>query len=254
MKVLVTYAVETEFAPWRRLRDLEKVQIGGVEVHRSQVGRAMVDFLVTGMGAANARRAAESVISKEYAFCIVSGFAGALKSHVKPGDVVAPEKAISSGSGRPILCERNLFRGAKQDGAIEITALLTTDHVVATAEEKAALAPFAEAVDMESYAVLEASREKGVPALAIRVISDAFDRDMPVNIDTIVDDKGNVRIGGVVRYIAQHPLVLPALVRLGRDSKTAAESMANFLEAYIKKLSFATHGWPPSELQEVAAL
>jgi adenosylhomocysteine nucleosidase len=213
----------------------------------------MVDFLVTGMGAENAQRAAETVVSKEYSFCIVSGFAGALQSCVKPGDVVAPEKVLPAGSGRPLLCERNLFRGANQDGAIEIAALLTTDHVVATAEEKAALAPFAEAVDMESYFILAASREKGVPALAIRVISDAFDRDMPVDIDTIVDDKGNVRIGGVVRYVAQHPLLLPALVRLGRDSRTAAEAMANFLEAYIKRLSFETHGWPPPELQEVAA-
>jgi nucleoside phosphorylase len=253
MKVLVTYAVEAEFAPWRRLRDLEKVRIGGVEVHRAQVGRAMVDFLVTGMGAANAQRAAEAVISKDYSFSIVSGFAGALKSCVKPGDVVAPEKVLLTGGGRPILCERNLFRGAKQDGAIEIGALLTTDHVVGSAEEKAALAPFAEAVDMESYTILAAARVKDVPALAIRVISDAFDRDMPVNIDIMVDKEGNVRIGGVVRYVARHPLLLPALVRLSRDSRTAAEAMAYFLEAYIKKLSFATHGWPPPELRELAA-
>jgi len=249
---MVTCAVEAEFAPWRRLRDLEKVQIGGVEVHRAQVGRATVDFVVTGMGAANAQRAAEAVVSKDYSFCIVSGFAGALKSCVKPGDVVAPEKVLPAGSGRPIFCERNLFRGAKQDGAIEITALLTADHVVATAEEKAALAPFAEAVDMESYSILAASREKDVPALAIRVISDAFDRDMPVNIDTLVDDEGNVRIGGVVRYVARHPLLLPALLRLGRDSRTAAEALANFLEAYIKKWSMATHVWPPPELRELA--
>ncbi len=69
----------------------------------------------------------------------------------------------------------------------------------------------------------------------------------------MVDDEGNVRIGGVVRYVARHPLVIPALVRLGRDSKTAAEALTHFLEAHIKKLSFATHGWPPPELQEVAA-
>lgn len=213
----------------------------------------MVDFLVTGMGAAHAQRAAEAVLSKDYSFCIVAGFAGALKSCVKPGDVVAPEKVLPAGSGRPILCERNLFRGAKQDGAIEIAALLTTDHVIGTAEEKAGLSPFAEAVDMESYSILTAAGGKGVPALAIRVISDSFDSDLPVNIDTMVDDQGNVRIGGVVRYVARHPLLLPALIRLGRHSRTAAEAMANFLEAYIKKLSFMTHGWPPPELRELAA-
>ena len=31
------------------------------------------------------------------------------------------------------------------------------------------------------------------------------------------------------------------------------EALAHFLEAFIKKLSFSSHGWPPPELQEVAA-
>jgi adenosylhomocysteine nucleosidase len=106
---------------------------------------------------------------------------------------------------------------------------------------------------MESFAILTTARSRKVPAVAIRVISDSFDRDLPVDIDTLVDEQGNVRIGGVVRYVAKHPLVVPALVRLGRESKTAAEALAHFLEAYIKKLSLATHGWPPPELQEVAA-
>jgi hypothetical protein len=48
---------------------------------------------------------------------------------------------------------------------------------------------------------------------------------------------------------------LPALFRLGRDSRIAALSLANFLEAYIKKLSLFTHGWFPDGegLEEVAA-
>jgi len=253
MKVLVTYAVEAEFAPWRRLRDLEKVQIGGVEVHRTQVGRAMVDFLVTGMGAENAERAAGAVISKEYAFCIASGFAGALRSSCKPGDVVAAMKVQPCGRGRAAACARNLVLSAKRDGAIEIAALLTADHVVRSAEEKASLAPFAEAVDMESYSIVAVATAKELPAVAIRVISDSFNRDLPVQIETMVDEEGRVRFGRVVRYVTRHPLLLPALVRLGRDSRTAADALAHFLEAYIKKLSFKTHGWPPPELQEVAA-
>lgn len=250
---MVTYAVEAEFAPWRRLRDLETVQIGGVEVHRAQIGRAMVDFVVTGMGATNARRAVEAVISKDYSFCIVSGFAGALKASVKLGDVIAPKKVMNDASGGTALCAQNLWTRAFSDGAKSVETLLTADHVVSTVEEKARLAPFGEAVDMESFAILTAARTKKVSALVLRVISDSFDHDVPVDVDTMVDENGNVSTGGVVRYVARHPLAVPALVRLGRDSKTAAAALANFLEAYIKKLSFATHGWPPPELQEVAA-
>jgi adenosylhomocysteine nucleosidase len=253
MKVLITYAVEAEFAPWRRLRNLEKVEINGIAVHRAQVGRAMVDFLVTGMGAANAHRAAEAVMSKEYSFCIAAGFAGALKSTVKVGDVVAAMRVQPCGSGAAAGCARNLVWDAKADGAMEIATLLTADHVVRTVEEKASLAPFAEAVDMESYSIVAVARTKKLPAVAIRVISDSFNRDLPVQLDTMVDEEGRVKVRGVVRYVTRHPLSLPALVRLGRDSRTAADALAHFLEAYLKKLSFKTHGWPPPELQEVAA-
>jgi adenosylhomocysteine nucleosidase len=253
MKVLITYAVEAEFAPWRRLRNLEKVELNGIEVHRTQVGRAMVDFLVTGIGATNAQRAADAVISKEYSFCIAAGFAGALKSTVKLGDVVAAIRVQPCGSGAAAGCARNLVWDAKADGAIEIATLLTADHVVRTAEEKASLAPFADAVDMESYSIVAVARAKKLPAVAIRVISDSFNRDLPVQIDTMVNEEGRVSIGGVVRYVSRHPLSLPAIIRLGRDSRTAADALAHFLEAYIKKLSFKTHGWPPPELQEVAA-
>ena len=92
-----------------------------------------------------------------------------------------------------------------------------------------------------------------MPGVAIRVVSDRLDEDLPVDIEMTVDEKGHVKAGGVIRYIARHPLQLPALIRLGRKSATAAEALANFLEAYIKELSFRSHGWPPPELQEVAA-
>ena len=253
MKTLITYAVEAEFAPWRERRDMKEIIVGEATIHRAQIGRATIDFAATGIGATNAHRVAEAIISREYSFCVSSGFAGALKESCRVGDVVVAEKVQQDGKSRIAECARNLVSTADQDGAKRIKTLLTVDHLVGTGAEKSRLSPFAEAVDMESYAILSVAHDRKLPAVAIRVISDSFDRDLPVEIDTLVDEAGNVKIGGVVRYVARHPLVVPALVRLGRESKTAAQALANFLEAYIKKLSFSTHGWPPPELQELAA-
>ena len=253
MRVLVFHAVEAEFAPWRNMRELREISAGGRKAYRLQVGRAAVDFVATGMGARSAQHAAESAIAKEYAFCVTAGFAGALNSSVRPGNIVVADQVQHGGNGGTVGCARNLVWEAQQDGAARISTLLTSDHVVTTAEEKRRLAPFAEAVDMESFAILREAREKKIPGVAIRVISDGFDRDLPVDIDTLVDEHGKVRIGGVVKYVARHPLAVPALVRLGRESKTAAHALANFLEGYIKKISFSEHGYPPPELQEVAA-
>jgi adenosylhomocysteine nucleosidase len=131
--------------------------------------------------------------------------------------------------------------------------MLTTDYIVNTAAEKSLLSASADAVDMESYAILQAANQKSVPAAVVRVISDSFDHDMPAELDTMVDPQGHVKIAGVVRYVARHPLMVPALMRLGRDSKSAAQALTNFLESYVRKLSSATHGKPPQALQEAAA-
>lgn len=251
MNILVTYAVEAEFAPWLAL-NMENVNVGNVILHRARLGQATVDFVITGMGAANATRVADSLISKAYSCCIISGFAGALKPSVKLGDIVASEKVQHHASRQTEICDPDLLAHASENGATRISTLLTTDHVVNTAAEKNRLSELAEAVDMETFAILHAANKNKVRSAVVRVISDSFDRDMPAELDTIVDPQGHVKIAGVVRYVAKHPLTVPALMRLGRDSKTAAEALAHFLESYINKLSSATHG-NPTALQEVAA-
>src|ERR1700720_297035 len=98
MNILITYAVVAEFAPWRALLNLEKVTIGNVTLQRAQIGQATVVFVITGMGATNAARVADALISKKYSFCIISGFAGALQPSVKLAAIVVPEKVQNHAS------------------------------------------------------------------------------------------------------------------------------------------------------------
>jgi adenosylhomocysteine nucleosidase len=252
MKVLVTFAVDAEFAPWRKLRDLRETKMDDVVLYQAQIGRAQVDFVVTGMGGGNATHVANIVMTQRYTICIAAGFAGALKPDSPMGTIVVAESVQQLGKSKTLPSSRNLAYAARGDGA-KLMKFLASDHVVRTAEEKAQLAPFASAVDMESFAILAAAADHKLPAVAIRVISDANDGEIPAFVDAILDEKGKINASVAVREIARHPLSLPALIRLGRDTKTAAEALANFLEAFIKKLSFNSHGWPPPELQEVAA-
>jgi nucleoside phosphorylase len=255
MRVLVTFAVEAEFAPWRKLKDLRSSKVGEITVNQAQVGRASVDFVVTGMGGENARRVARAVMAQPYTICIASGFAGALKPEHAIGSILAAEAVQQIGKSKTMPSSRRLVLAAENDGAFRSKMFLTSDSVIRTAQEKIQLAPFGDAVDMESFSILSAAHEHKISAVAIRVISDTSTRDMPMFLDTMVDDEGRVRIGGVVRKIVRHPIQLPALIRLGRDSRTAAEALAHFLEGYIKRLSFLTHGWFPEGegLAEVAA-
>jgi nucleoside phosphorylase len=253
MRVLVTFAVEAEFAPWRRLRNLREIKVGDIAVYQAQVGRAQADLVVTGMGQENAGRVSERLLDDSYQFCITAGFAGALDEKHAVGDILVAESVQELGKSKALLCSRNLVHAARDDGAKLVKVFLTSNQVISTAKEKTRLAPFADAVEMESFAILSAAQRRNKPVVAIRVISDSTRYDVPAKVSAMVDEMGQVKIGGVVRYVARHPLQLPALLRLGRDSCTAAEALAHFLEAFIKKLSFSSHGWPPTELQEVAA-
>jgi nucleoside phosphorylase len=255
MRVLVTFAVEAEFAPWRRLRNLRDIKVGEVTVSQTQVGRANVDFVVTGMGAENARRVADIVMTQPYTICIASGFAGALKPEHAVGSILVADAVQQIGKSKTIQSSRRLALAAQREGAFRAGIFLTSDSVVQTAEEKAKLAPFADAVDMESFSVFSAAQEHKIAAVAVRVISDTAERDMPVFLDRVVDDMGQVRMGDLVRKIVRHPAHLPALIRLGRDSKKAAEALAHFLEAYIEKLSLCGDSGllEGEDLEQVAA-
>ncbi|MGA8036466.1 MAG: hypothetical protein WA823_09010 [Candidatus Acidiferrales bacterium] len=252
MKVLLTFAVEPEFAPFRKLRDFDDRRVGDITVHQAQVGQATVDVVVTGMGPANAARALEVVTVEPHTICICSGFCGALQARYVPGDIIAARAVRQLKNNKTLQSSWGLVEQARADGAKEAQMFFTSDRIVSTKEEKARLAPFADAVDMESFAVFAVAAQKKLPAVAIRVVSDRFDQDMAVDFATTVDDRGAVKLGGVLKHVASHPIQIPALIRLGRESKSAAQRLANFLEAYIKKLSMTTHAAVPEELVDVA--
>lgn len=253
LNVLVAYSVEPEFAPWCKLRTLTERNIGGLKLRSAQIGRANVDFVVTGMGRANAERAIDAALSEPYTICIAAGFCGSLKQEHQVGDILVADAVQELEGTKTLECGRNLVTGAWEDGAKRAKKFFTVQEIVSSAEEKARLAPFADAVDMESFGVVAAARARNISVVAIRVVSDRCDQDVPADFGTTVDAQGRVSVRGVFKLVASHPLHLPALIRLGRESKTAAEGLANFLEAYIKKLSFHSHGGPSAEVQEVAA-
>jgi adenosylhomocysteine nucleosidase len=255
VRVLLTFAVEPEFAPFRRLREFETSHIGEQALYSSQIGRAAVDVILTGMGPANATRAVNAALatSAPYTICICSGFCGSLKAEYSVGDILAAQSVSPVSGKKTIECSSGLATQAWADGAKLAKKLFSSDEIVASAEEKARLAPFADAVDMESFSVLDLTTRRKLSSVAIRVVSDRFDQDMPVDFSTTVDDKGQVRIGGVLKQVVKHPIYIPALIRLGRESKTAAQGLANFLEAYIKKVSFLSHGEMGKEEMDIAA-
>ena len=176
MKILVTFALETEFAPWRALREFRAVQWGDAEVYRAQMGAAEVVVLLTGVGPKQAHLQTAKVLEGDQEsihLCISSGLAGALKPEYRIGQVLAAhsvrtENELTDSSSNRLQSSTALLSFAEECGATVVEQFFSSVRVVGRAEEKRELGEHSDAVEMESFEILLESAAHGVPAIAIR--------------------------------------------------------------------------------------
>jgi len=167
MKILVTFAVQAEFAPWRRRRNFMR-QLGDWPVYEALFGGARVRAVLTGMGPDHALAAATRFLREKPDICISTGLVGSLRSEYRPGDILAARLVSEVGEPVAVASHRELLSTAVDCGARQIERLATSSAIVANAEQKQRLSSQAEAVDMESYIILAEAARYGVPAVAVR--------------------------------------------------------------------------------------
>jgi adenosylhomocysteine nucleosidase len=250
MKILVTFAVRAEFAPWRRRRNFLRLP-GDLPVFEATFGGARVRAVLTGMGQAHALDAAKRSLAYRPDICISTGLAGSLRSEYRPGDILAARLVSEVGEPVAVASHRELLSTAVDGGARQIERLATSRTLVARVEQKRQLASQAEAVDMESYTILAEAARCGVPAVAIRAISDTADFDMPYDFERARDAQGQIRVMGVVSQVLRRPSGLPDLLKLARDSRFASRRLADFLDAFAETMADRLI---PVEQDTVAAL
>ena len=174
--------------------------------------------------------------------CVSSGLAGALKPEYGVGQVLAArsvrtENELTDSSSNRLRSSTALLSFAEECGATVVGEFFSAIRVVGQAEEKRHLGDRSDAVEMESFEVLLESGAFGIPAIAIRAVSDSVDDELPLDMNRIFTDDGQVSIPRVLGQVALHPTSVPELVRLGQNSKTAAEALAQFLDKYITMVS-----------------
>ena len=169
MRILVTFALENEFAPWRAMHAFRDGEWAGMKVHIAEIGGAEVGVILTGAGPKHAGRTASAVMRGEgdsIGLCISSGLAGALRTDYSIGQILAA-KAVASENPRAgsesgaIPASGALISFAVECGATAVGRFYTAERVVARAEEKRLLGATADAVEMESFEIMSAAAELG---------------------------------------------------------------------------------------------
>jgi len=200
-------------------------------------GDAEVRVVLTGMGAQHARRSFQIAMAEGAEACVTSGLAGGLRSKYRSGDVLAARVVRAASGGRFVKSDEALLRFAIACGAREAEAFLSAEQAVQSAKEKGRLGLCADAVEMESFTILNEAQAMHVPAVAVRVIGDPVSEELPLDFGRTLDEKGQVSARRVMMEMARNPQRAAGVARLGRQTRRAATLLAEFLDRYITVLA-----------------
>ena len=183
-----------------------------------------VRILIHGIGKQNAECSIRAAIATSKPDLVLTcGFAGGLKPQFDYGEV------LFATNDNPELRNRLSAAGARAG------TFHCADSIAVTAEEKRALWRHtgADAVEMESGIIHVVCREQNIPCATVRVISDIADDDLPLDFNALAKPDQSLDFGKLAFAIAKSPGKIPALIRLGRQTSTAAKKLAEVLQKII---------------------
>ena len=209
MSVLICFALKEEAAPF----------------HKIAAGRPGIFTVITGIGRQNAEKSVRSFLNScSPELVLTCGFAGGLNLELKIGEVV-----FEIGNRKSEIGNQLIAAGAKA------AKFVCADRVATTVAEKKKLRDEtgADAVEMESSAIHAVCRERGIPCVTVRVISDTAGEDLPLDFNALAKPDKNLDFGKLAWAIAKSPGKIGALMELQKKTKFAAEQLAAVLSKII---------------------
>lgn len=201
---------------------------------KTEAGRRLRTGLFRGRQAAlvqmgiGAERAAEATQRAIDAFqprqALLLGFSGGLSPTLTAGDLVCPDRVVSEKGEELSSQSIDLENGI-------VGPILSCHHVISSPEEKRRLFERfgALCVDMESFAVLQACQQGGIPLAIVRAVSDAADQALAEEIAHLVSESGDLRLMQLARLLIRHPWTISSLLKLGSDVRRASDALRNLL-------------------------
>ncbi|HUY34844.1 MAG TPA: hypothetical protein VMV69_19010 [Pirellulales bacterium] len=202
-------------------------------------GRGVV-LIESGVGTLAAARGTQALLAGHKPPWIISaGFAGGLDPKLKRGDILMVD-SLAEASGRRLAIDlRVSAESLTRAPGVHVGRLVTVDTVVHGPDEKRELGRRHEAlaVDMESWAVGEVCRQAKTRFMAVRIISDAVDDELPAEVERLGRQKTRAaQFGAAAGAIFRRPSSVKDMLRLKQDALAASDRLAKFLSGMMIQL------------------
>ncbi len=227
MVVLFALKLEEE-ALVRHLSEVVTHSAAGRDVHLGRAGDKRVVAAATGPGQESATRVATAIIkAHQPSLVVASGLAAGLDASLRRNDVVMASEVVHE--QHPGL---RIVLPSQPPQTVSVGRLLTVDRVLRLPSEKEQLGTkfAALAADMESYHIAQICAQAGIPFLAVRVISDAMQDELPADVERLLRQKSLAsKAGAVTGTLFRRPGSIGDLWRLKEMAYTAADRLAKSL-------------------------
>lgn len=171
------------------------------------------------------------------------GVAGALAPDLKPGSCVIASHVIDG--DETFACDDAWLKlKALRLPHARVAPIAGSYVVIPDSAAKAALyrKTGAAAVDMESHIAARVARERNVPFIAVRTISDGAERSLPPAAAAALKPDGRIDFVRLARSVVAQPTQIPALIRTARESEQAFAALLRCRSLLGPGLAFPDFG------------
>ena len=204
-------------------------------------------LVISGLGLKHAMDATRTLLSVTSPHLLISfGIAGAINNDLHIGDVVVARKTCLLDKGAPghfqslaSLSEAAWTAAAQvlqRDGArlVPGTAITTRGSQIVPQRLNKMAHPV---LEMETFGIAQVAAEMGIPLVSIRSVSDGPLAPIPFDLQAILDEEYDLRVGKLLRMVLRHPQIIFQSLKMIRNSRKAADNAARALVAALSQQS-----------------
>jgi adenosylhomocysteine nucleosidase len=231
----------------RCIKEWKRITLGPFRGYRFRLMDRDCLLVTSGMGLKRAMDATRALLAVTNPHLLVTfGIAGAARPDLNIGDVVVARKTCLLDKGLPgqfqsLATLSEAAWSAAAQALQPLGARLVPGTAITTRGSQVVPQQLGElahpVLEMETAGIAQIAAEKGIPLLSIRSVSDGPQSPIPFDLEAILDDKDNLRIGKLLMMVLRRPQIIFQSRQMLQNTRKAADHAARALVAILSQPS-----------------